>query len=206
MATNTDTEGDAQQRTDETATVARSALGEVYEAACREYDARNELHLLPDQEADDLLTALEAVKSALDEADDQPEATVDRSALGDVYEAACVEFDKMVDTMLLDEEPIESLRESLEAVESVLYDDVDQSETTTSDKTVEELIELWQEGEIGLEDADSIDQPQYDGIELKFDGSDGVLILHYSLSEELTYRSDTDNATTFNILTADTDQ
>ena len=110
----------------------------------------------------------------------------------------------MVDTMV-DEEPIDSLQESLEAAESVL-DDVDQSEITTSDKTVAELIELWQEGKIDLEDADSIDQPQYDGIELKFDGSDGVLILHYSLSEELTYRSDTDNATTFNILTADTDQ
>lgn len=71
----------------------------------------------------------------------------------------------------------------------------------TEEHTISELIELWQNDDIGLDEANSIVDHNDNGLELKFTGSDGQLIVNYSLDEELSYRSDVENNTTqrFNI-------
>lgn len=134
MATNTDTDGDAQESTTETVTIDRSALGEVYEAACREYDAREDLHAHPEDEMQTLLNALENVKFALDEGIVKVKVAVDRSHLSTVHEAAQIELDSMAQSMC-EQESIETLRDAIETIGRVLYpDQYDGDDTTTESK------------------------------------------------------------------------
>lgn len=70
----------------------------------------------------------------------------------------------------------------------------------TEEHTVEELIELWQEGELGIDEG-TIDQQDGMTIQLSFEGSDGNLYTTYSIAEELSYRSDCEEGSNrFNIL------
>ena len=135
MATNTDTDGDAQQAQSESATVDRSALGDVYEAACREYDAREDLHAHPEGEKETLLNALKAVKFALDEGIVKAKVAVDRSHLSTVHEAAKAELDSMTQSMC-EQESIETLRDAIETIGRVLSPDqyqYDSDDTTTTE-------------------------------------------------------------------------
>jgi len=122
MATNTQNEPDAQN-VDDGVSVNKAALGEVYEAASREYDAREDLHDHPEGEKETLLNALEAVKFALDEGIVKTQVAVERSDLATVHEAAQIELDSMANSGLADElEELKPLREAIEEVGSVLDD------------------------------------------------------------------------------------
>lgn len=65
---------------------------------------------------------------------------------------------------------------------------------------VDQLIERWNEGEIGLDDADEIDQTGPESAEVIFNGCDGELVLTYSLSADLAYRTDVEGGRPFNIM------
>lgn len=64
--------------------------------------------------------------------------------------------------------------------------------------TVETLIEMWQEGEIGIDDGE-IEPADELTIELVFQGSNGKLYLTYDLQDDIASRSDTDPPNRFNI-------
>jgi hypothetical protein len=68
----------------------------------------------------------------------------------------------------------------------------------TKSYTVETLITMWQEGEIGVEDGE-IEPADELTIEVIFQGSDGKLYLTYDLQDDLAGRSDTDQPGRFNI-------
>lgn len=129
MATNTQDETDAQ-RVEDGVSVDKSALGEVYEAAGREYDAREDLHAHPEGEKETLLNALEAVKFALDEGIVKTSVAVDRSHLATVHSAAQMELRSMAESPVGvgEQDSIETLREAIEQVGSVLYDSDDNTD------------------------------------------------------------------------------
>jgi hypothetical protein len=52
----------------------------------------------------------------------------------------------------------------------------------------DDLIEAWQEGDLDLDDADTINSIDGFTLEVKFQAENGSLILTYSLNENLAYR------------------
>lgn len=71
----------------------------------------------------------------------------------------------------------------------------------TTEYSVEELIQLWVQGDLSVTDGETqtVDTPQ--AIEIKYEGLDGDLTLRYDLSSAYTYRSDKE--TQFDIMDAD---
>jgi hypothetical protein len=73
----------------------------------------------------------------------------------------------------------------------------------TTEYSVEELIQLWVQGDLSVTDgeAQTVDTPE--AIEVKYEGLDGDLTLRYDLSSAYTYRSDEE--TQFDIMDANPD-
>lgn len=78
---------------------------------------------------------------------------------------------------------------------------VDASELS-SNPSVDQLISQWTAGDLGIDDADKIIETDPETIEATFSGADGDLILTYSLSADITYRTDTDPTRTLDIMEA----
>lgn len=70
---------------------------------------------------------------------------------------------------------------------------------TDRDATVEELIELWQDGDLTVDEG-TVSDLDGESIQVKFEGTDGNLFVPYSLAEELASRTDTEDPERFNIL------
>lgn len=69
---------------------------------------------------------------------------------------------------------------------------------TERDATVEELIELWQDGVLSSTEGE-IHKPDDETVEIRYIGTDGTLGITYTLSEDLTYRTDQEERGRFNI-------
>ena len=76
------------------------------------------------------------------------------------------------------------------------------SNIDTTRYTVEELIQLWIQGDLAIEDG-RIESAGKESLEVYFEGSDGTLSTHYTLAENMAHRTDTEN--NFNIMEADPD-
>jgi hypothetical protein len=76
---------------------------------------------------------------------------------------------------------------------------------TVEDESLETLIDRWQSGDLPL-DAGEVRQAGTETIEVKYEGSDGVLTVTYNLAEELAFRSDVEGSGRFNILDEGADQ
>lgn len=60
-------------------------------------------------------------------------------------------------------------------------------------QTAEELINGWQNGDLSIDNADTINDVDGFNIEAKFECAEGHVILTYSLREDMSYRPDPDN-------------
>lgn len=60
---------------------------------------------------------------------------------------------------------------------------------TDRNATVSELVDLWQEGELTLEEG-TVKRTDHTTLHVEYEGTDGTLELTYTLAEELSYRSD----------------
>jgi hypothetical protein len=67
------------------------------------------------------------------------------------------------------------------------------------DATVEQLIEQWSNAELTLAEGE-VQHADFDQVEVRYQGTNGELIVTYSLAEELTYRTDGDGSERFNII------
>jgi hypothetical protein len=76
---------------------------------------------------------------------------------------------------------------------------------TVEDQSVETLIERWQNGDLPI-DAGEVRKAGTETIEVKYEGSDGILTVTYNLAEELAFRSDVEGSGRFNILDEEADQ
>lgn len=70
---------------------------------------------------------------------------------------------------------------------------------TDRDAPVEELIGLWQNGDLTLDEGD-VSHVDNTTIQVEYEGTDGKLQVTYTLAEELSYRSDREDSERFNIL------
>jgi len=71
--------------------------------------------------------------------------------------------------------------------------------------TVEQLIEQWNNADLTLAEGE-VQHADFDLIEVRYQGTDGELIVTYTLAEELTYRTDGEDSERFNIIAYDEDQ
>lgn len=62
---------------------------------------------------------------------------------------------------------------------------------TTKDYTVAELIEMWREADLTVSEGE-VTATEYDKITVEYEGSDGILEVEYSVSDQGAYRSDTE--------------
>lgn len=69
-------------------------------------------------------------------------------------------------------------------------------------RTADELIDSWEDGDLSIDNADTIEDLDGHTIQAKFECEDGHVILTYSLQEELSYKPDPDGDGTvqFNLL------
>lgn len=58
--------------------------------------------------------------------------------------------------------------------------------------TADELIQAWRDGDVGIDDAVSVDDLDMESIQVEFETQDGPVFLTYSLAEELSYRPSED--------------
>jgi hypothetical protein len=76
---------------------------------------------------------------------------------------------------------------------------------TVEDQSVETLIDRWQNGDLPV-DAGEVRKAGTETIEVKYEGSDGILTITYNLAEKLAFRTDIEGDGRFNILTEEADQ
>jgi hypothetical protein len=79
------------------------------------------------------------------------------------------------------------------------------SKPTVEDQSVETLIKRWRNGDLPV-DAGEVRKAGTETIEVKYQGSDGILTVTYNLAEELAFRTDVEGAGRFNILTEEAGQ
>lgn len=72
----------------------------------------------------------------------------------------------------------------------------------TTEYTVEELIQLWVQGDLSVDEG-TVRNADPETIQVSFEGQQETLSLTYSLAEDLTYR--TDESGNFDIMAADPD-
>jgi len=185
--------------------VYRNGLKPVYEAAKREYHNLNSTNALSQTEAVVLSDALDAVSSVLESTDSEQvfqTVAVSQRHLGVVFRTAYNHAEGTTgDIPNGDISEMVSGSESLCIGLAVVWETLNRDGTTVNTVyTVDQLVDRWQAGEIGLDDADEIEGRGPESIELTFEGSDGDLILTYSLSADLTYRTDVQGGRPFNII------
>ena len=109
-------------------------------------------------------------------------------------------------SLALEAAGIEDTEQILETIDNGVGNNADavpkpdeENETPTLDRTVEELIDDWLAGVLTLSEG-NVRHQDNETIAVKYEGTDGFLEISYTLAEELSYRSDTETATRFNIL------
>jgi len=82
------------------------------------------------------------------------------------------------------------------------------TDSNTQNLTADEFIEYWQDGDLGVDDADAIVNVDTDTLQVTYETMDGPVIMSYDLSEELCWRPTSaggDGLEKFNILVGNND-